>query len=202
MRDVLDHRQIMRDEQVGQPVLVLQIHQEIDDLGLDRDVERRDRLVADDQLRAQGESAGDSDLILTSAGVSVGDLDHTRDVFAALGGAQKFWKVKMRPGAPLAFGMLNDVPWLGVSGNPVSAMVSFELFVRPVLRKMQGHSALFRRTVMVTVETIECTRTTDASGTLHFTYHARLRSAVLPFLARDVVMTLVMASDGRVVRFP
>ena len=58
----------------------------------------------------------------------------------------------MRPGAPLAFGLLDDVPWLGVSGNPVSAMVSFELFVRPVWRKMQGHSALFRRTVMVTVE--------------------------------------------------
>src|SRR5437667_6641779 len=48
--------------------------------------------------------------------------------------------------------MLDEIPWLGVSGNPVSAMVSFELFVRPVLRKMQGHTALFRRTVMVTVE--------------------------------------------------
>jgi molybdopterin molybdotransferase len=103
-------------------------------------------------LKRKLESAGDCDLILTSAGVSVGDLDHTRDVFAALGGKQKFWKVKMRPGAPLAFGMLNNVPWLGVSGNPVSAMVSFELFVRPVVRKMQGHSALFRRTVTVTVE--------------------------------------------------
>jgi len=97
-------------------------------------------------------SARNCDLILTSAGVSVGDLDHTRSVFAALGGEQKFWKVKMRPGAPLAFGMLNDVPWLGVSGNPVSAMVSFELFVRPVLRKMAGHSAFFRRTVTATLE--------------------------------------------------
>jgi molybdopterin molybdotransferase len=103
-------------------------------------------------LKRKLESARDCDLILTSAGVSVGDLDYTRDVFAALGGEQRFWRVKMRPGAPLAFGMLNDVPWLGVSGNPVSAMVSFELFVRPVLRKMQGHSALFRRTVTVTVE--------------------------------------------------
>ena len=92
------------------------------------------------------------DLILTSAGVSVGDLDHTRDVFGALGGEQKFWKVKMRPGAPLAFGMLDDVPWLGLSGNPVSAMVSFELFVRPALRKMQGYATPFRRTVRVTLE--------------------------------------------------
>jgi molybdopterin molybdotransferase len=103
-------------------------------------------------LRKKLEQAGDSDLILTSAGVSVGDLDHTRDVFAALGGKQLFWKVKMRPGAPLAFGTLNGVPWLGLSGNPVSAMVSFELFVRPALRKMQGHSNLFRRTVAVTLE--------------------------------------------------
>ncbi len=103
-------------------------------------------------LKKKLESARDCDLILTSAGVSVGDLDHTRTVFAALGGKLKFWKVKMRPGAPLAFGMLNDVPWLGVSGNPVSAMVSFELFVRPVLRKMQGYAALFRRTVTVTVD--------------------------------------------------
>jgi len=103
-------------------------------------------------LRRKLESARDCNLILTSAGVSVGDVDHTRDVFSALGGKQKFWKVQMRPGAPLAFGMLNDIPWLGVSGNPVSAMVSFELFVRPVLRKMQGHTALFRRPVMVTVE--------------------------------------------------
>jgi molybdopterin molybdotransferase len=103
-------------------------------------------------LRRKLDSAVDNDLILTSAGVSVGDLDHTRDVFESLGGKQKFWKVRMRPGAPLAFGMLNDVPWLGLSGNPVSAMVSFELFVRPALRKMQGYLALFRRTVTVTLE--------------------------------------------------
>ena len=103
-------------------------------------------------LKKKLESAAGYDLILTSAGVSVGDLDHTRDVFARLGGKQKFWKVKMRPGAPLAFGLLNDVPWLGLSGNPVSAMVSFELFVRPALRKMQGYANLFRRTLSVTVE--------------------------------------------------
>ncbi|HEY1952767.1 MAG TPA: gephyrin-like molybdotransferase Glp [Gemmatimonadaceae bacterium] len=103
-------------------------------------------------LRKKLEKARGSDLIITSAGVSVGDMDHTRDVFAALGGEQVFWKVKMRPGAPLAFGLLDGVPWLGVSGNPVSAMVSFELFVRPVLRKMQGHANFFRRTVTVTLE--------------------------------------------------
>ena len=115
----------------------------------------RDLGIAGDtkaSLRKKLESTTGSDLIITSAGVSVGDLDYTRDVFAALGGKQKFWKVKMRPGAPLAFGLLKGVPWLGLSGNPVSAMVSFELFVRPALRKMQGHAGIFRRTVAVTLE--------------------------------------------------
>ena len=103
-------------------------------------------------LRRKLEGVEGCDLILTSAGVSVGDMDHTRTVIEELGGEIKFWKVRMRPGAPLAFGLLNNTPWIGVSGNPVSAMVSFELFVRPALRKMQGYSALFRRTVAVTVE--------------------------------------------------
>jgi molybdopterin molybdotransferase len=103
-------------------------------------------------LKRKLEKAKDFDLIVTTAGVSVGDLDLTREVFATLGGKLRFWKVKMRPGAPLAFGMLDGVPWLGLSGNPVSAMVSFELFVRPVLRKMQGHANLFRRTVSVALE--------------------------------------------------
>jgi molybdopterin molybdotransferase len=103
-------------------------------------------------LRKKLEAAVDCDLIITSAGVSVGDLDHTRDVFADLGGKQRFWKVGMRPGAPLAFGMLKDIPWLGLSGNPVSAMVSFELFIRPALRKMQGYTNFFRRTLTVTLE--------------------------------------------------
>ena len=103
-------------------------------------------------LKRKLDDARDCDLILTSAGVSVGDLDHTRDVFASLGGEQRFWKVRMRPGAPLAFGVLREVPWLGLSGNPVSAMVSFELFVRPALRKMQGYATYFRRTIAVTLE--------------------------------------------------
>ena len=103
-------------------------------------------------LRRKLESVEGCDLILTSAGVSVGDMDHTRDVIEELGGEIKFWKVRMRPGAPLAFGVLNDTPWIGVSGNPVSAMVSFELFVRPALRKMQGYASLFRRTVTVTLD--------------------------------------------------
>jgi molybdopterin molybdotransferase len=55
----------------------------------------------------------------------------------------------MRPGAPVGFGMLGDCPWIGLPGNPVSAMVTFELFVRPAIRRLQGHALPFRRAVRV-----------------------------------------------------
>jgi molybdopterin molybdotransferase len=96
-------------------------------------------------------SAG-CDLVLTSAGVSVGEFDYTRDVVQALGAEMKFWRVRMRPGAPLGFGLLGAMPWIGLPGNPVSTMVTFELFVRPVIRRMLGHARLFRRPVPVVVE--------------------------------------------------
>lgn len=64
----------------------------------------------------------------------------------------KFWKVRMRPGAPLGFGALGGTPWIGLPGNPVSAMVTFDLFVRPVIRRMLGHERLHRRPVRVTLE--------------------------------------------------
>ena len=92
------------------------------------------------------------DLVLTSAGVSVGEFDYTRDVIAALGADMKFWRVRMRPGAPLGFGVLGSTPWIGLPGNPVSAMVTFELFVRPVVRRMLGHTRLFRRPIPVVLE--------------------------------------------------
>jgi len=103
--------------------------------------------VRDHLRRAAG-----CDLVLTSAGVSVGEFDYTRDVIQALGAEMKFWRVRMRPGAPLGFGLLGSTPWIGLPGNPVSAMVTFELFVRPVLRRMLGHTRLFRRPVPVVLE--------------------------------------------------
>ena len=98
-----------------------------------------------------GRAAG-CDLVLTSAGVSVGEFDYTRDVIQSLGAEMKFWRVRMRPGAPLGFGLLGAAPWIGLPGNPVSAMVTFELFVRPVLRRMLGHTRLFRRPLPVVLE--------------------------------------------------
>jgi len=105
-----------------------------------------------ESLRALLEQATGVDLIVTSAGASVGAFDYTRDVLASLGARLDFWKVRMRPGAPIGFGTLHDVPWVGLPGNPVSVMVTFELFVRPVLRRMQGHTRLFRHPVPVILE--------------------------------------------------
>jgi molybdopterin molybdotransferase len=96
--------------------------------------------------------AAGADLIVTSAGASVGEFDYTRQVLESLGAELKFWRVRMRPGAPLGFGMLGATPWIGLPGNPVSAMVTFELFVRPVIRRMLGCARLFRRAVSVVLE--------------------------------------------------
>ena len=97
-------------------------------------------------------SAEGADLILTSGGVSVGDFDYTREVVARLGGELSLWRVRMRPGAPLGFGRLFDAPWLGLPGNPVSALVTFELFGRPLLRALAGAMRPHRRAIPVIVD--------------------------------------------------
>lgn len=102
-----------------------------------------------ESLRAHLRRALDADLLVTSAGISVGEHDYLRPVLAELGAEQRFWKLRMRPGAPVGFGLLNGVPWVGLPGNPVSTMVTFELFVRPAIRRMCGHRLPFRRSVPV-----------------------------------------------------
>jgi len=78
-----------------------------------------------------------ADVIISSAGVSVGALDFTKEVVEA-DGSLDFWRVNMRPGKPLAFGEYRGVPFLGLPGNPVSAFVGFEVFVRPALQQLAG----------------------------------------------------------------
>jgi molybdopterin molybdotransferase len=85
-------------------------------------------------LRSAVESA---DLLIASGGVSVGEHDHVRAVIQRLG-ALDFWRIAVQPGKPLAFGRIGEVPVVGLPGNPVSALVTFELFVRPMLRAMLG----------------------------------------------------------------
>jgi molybdopterin molybdotransferase len=83
-------------------------------------------------------AVSDADLVLTSGGVSVGDYDMVKDVLRAQGKIN-LWQVRMKPGRPLAFGQLGGKPFLGLPGNPVAAYVSFEIFVRPLLLRLQGH---------------------------------------------------------------
>jgi molybdopterin molybdotransferase len=96
--------------------------------------------------------AAGCDVVVTSAGNSVGAFDHTGAALAELGVTPEFSRVRMRPGAPLSFGRLGGVPWVGLPGNPVSALVTFELFVRPLLRRLLGHRRPFRATVPVVLD--------------------------------------------------
>ena len=105
----------------------------------------RDNLDSMNSKLAEGLKA---DLLITSAGVSKGDYDMVKDVLARHGQID-FWSVRMRPGKPLAFGLLHsddgrNVPHLGLPGNPVSAMVTFEQFGRAAIHKMMGKSGFLK----------------------------------------------------------
>jgi molybdopterin molybdotransferase len=91
------------------------------------------------------------DLFLTSAGVSVGDYDVVKDVLNTEG-EMRFWQVRMKPGKPLAFGLIRGVPLIGLPGNPVSTMVSFEQFARPAMLVMEGKTRLAKPTVEAILE--------------------------------------------------
>jgi molybdopterin molybdotransferase len=92
-----------------------------------------------------------ADALITSAGVSAGDRDLVRDVLAELGVKQLFWKVDMKPGGPTAFGMYGEKPVFSLPGNPVSTMVTFEVFARPALLKMMGHCRIVRPLLTATL---------------------------------------------------
>ena len=104
-----------------------------------------------ESLREKFSEAAQYDLIITSGGVSVGDFDLVKNIMSEQGQIN-FWRINMRPGKPVAFGHISGVPLLGLPGNPVSAAVTFELFGRPVIRTMLGHTRLVRPQVDVIVE--------------------------------------------------
>jgi len=85
-----------------------------------------------------------ADMLITSAGVSAGDRDFVREVLTDVGIEQIFWKVDVKPGRPTAFGLRGTTPVFSLPGNPVSALLTFEEFVRPALRKMQGDKQILR----------------------------------------------------------
>jgi molybdopterin molybdotransferase len=110
----------------GEPVL----------LGIARDDrEETRRLVA---------RALEEDVAITSGGVSVGEFDFVKDVQDELGVRRHFWGVRVKPGKPISFGSRDGTLVFGVPGNPVAAMVCFELYIRPALLAMQGRTDIYR----------------------------------------------------------
>ena len=97
-----------------------------------------------DETRRLIARALDEDVVITSGGVSVGDFDFVKQVQDELGVERVFWGVASKPGKPMAFGRRGDHLVFGVPGNPVAAMVSFELYVRPALLSLQGRRDLWR----------------------------------------------------------
>jgi molybdopterin molybdotransferase len=109
-----------------------------------------------------------ADLILSSAGVSVGAFDFIKEVIET-SGTMDFWKVNMRPGQPLAFGEYRGIPFVGLPGNPVSAFVGFEVFVRPTLQRMSGSMDGDRQRIKV-----RCAEEVESDGRESY-LRARLR---------------------------
>lgn len=114
---------------------------EVVDLGIVEDTAAATR----DALQRGAQQA---DLVLASGGVSVGEEDHVRPAIEALGSLD-MWRLAIRPGKPLAFGRLQGTPFLGAPGNPVSLFVTFVLFVRPFLLRLQGRSDWRPRPILV-----------------------------------------------------
>jgi molybdopterin molybdotransferase len=111
--------------------------------------------IAGDRLEVIAERIAQAlraDAVVSSGGVSVGEYDLVGDALARAGVEVRFWKVAIKPGKPIMFGMAGRVPVVGLPGNPVSAMVTFELFVKPALRRMAGHAAPYPALIQVELE--------------------------------------------------
>jgi molybdopterin molybdotransferase len=124
-----------------------------------------------------------ADVLVSSAGVSVGDHDYVRGVLEKLGCTLEFWGVKMKPGYPMAFGRFageSGAFVFGLPGNPVSALMTFEQFVRPALLKMTGHRRWFRPTLRARL----AERLSKPAGRLHFV-RVRLERAGEEVVARS-----------------
>ena len=168
-------------------------------------------LVRDDPaaLRATLEGAPPLDLLLTSGGISVGEFDHTRRVLADLGATLDFWRVKIRPGAPLGFGQWRDRPWIGLPGNPVSTMVTFELFVRPAIRRLLGMARVFAQPIPVRLSQpvstgaplmhlLRAVVSTDADGQLHASLTGPQGSGLLTSMAQANALLVAPPDCSRI----
>jgi molybdopterin molybdotransferase len=135
---VLAGRRIVSSNTYTLTAQLQEIGCEVRNLGIARDTA--------ESLRERLEQARGCDALITSAGISVGEHDHVRSVLLELGARVEFWRVRIRPGSPFAFGTvqrLGGIPWFGLPGNPVSSMVTFELFAKPALLRMSGRDEVF-----------------------------------------------------------
>jgi molybdenum cofactor synthesis domain-containing protein len=171
-------------------------------------------IVGDDEdalVDALTRAASTCDAVITSGGVSVGDRDVVRIVLEKLGGGTMRWmQVAIRPAKPLAFGVLADsgIPVFGLPGNPVSAMVSFELFVRPAVRILGGHHTLDRPVVAAVVQEdvpphhdgklhfLRARVTLDRSGTWRVTTAEKQESHQLHAMATANALALIPDGSG------
>jgi molybdopterin molybdotransferase len=158
-----------------------------------------------EEIRAKLQQAASADLVLSSGGVSVGDYDLVKQILSEQGSID-FWRVRMRPGKPLAFGLLGATPLLGLPGNPVSAAVTFELFGRPAIRKMLGCRQIERPTVEVVYEGEDIeraerrqfvrTRLTSRGGTLVSGTTGAQGSHIISSLRGATALLIVMEGEG------
>ena len=160
--------------------------------------------IASDETQAIAEAADrarGADILITSGGASVGDHDLVQAGIAARGFQPDFWRIAMRPGKPLMFGRIGELPVLGVPGNPVSALVCAMLFLRPALRKMLGMAETapqFDRARLTVAMGPNDKREEYGRGRLERRTDGALM--VTPFSAQDSAMQKLLAHSDCLVR--
>ena len=201
--EVLAGRRIVSSNSYTLRAAVAESGAEAVDLGICPD----DRSALKARIREAHEAH--CDLVLTSGGVSVGTYDFTREVLRELGARMRFWRVRIRPGGPLGFGLLGGMPWLGLPGNPVSAMVTFELFARPAIRRLRGEPLPFPRPFAVVTDDevsiaaplthfFRVTVSPDDGGQLHARLTGPQGSGLLTSMARaDALLVVPLEQYGR-----
>jgi molybdopterin molybdotransferase len=154
-----------------------------------------------ESLRQHLERAAGCDAVITTAGISVGEHDHVVRALTELRTEVEFWRVRIRPGSAMAFGhvgALGGIPWFGLPGNPVSTMVTFELFVRPALLRMCGRARIH----LPVVEAVMRDSYSARGSMMHFPRVRLAREADGPASARltgaqgSGVATSMAAADG------
>jgi len=153
--------QIVSSNSAGLKALIEEFGGEPIDLGIARDSE--------ESLREHATRGLDADLLISIGGASVGDHDLVQSVLGSMGLDVNFWRIAMRPGKPLIFGRLKDVPFIGLPGNPVSALVCGQLYVRAAIEKLLGRAAVHPPMMTATVSS-----ELDANSTRRSYLRARL----------------------------